>query len=175
MLLFKSKQLKKEIEDLKIKHANEVKTYTNEISKLNCKLASVEKSNDELQNVLSEYKQKFNNYITSYIESEEYNVDNFFTNEFKTQFENFVNNEGHSEEEILNKYNELYNKESIYFEGIASCIDFIRTKRNPKISTEKQILKYILTETGRKSLDSYIEAIALGNTGEINHSEGNNK
>ncbi len=175
MALFKSKQLKKEIEDLKAKHANEVKTYVNEISELNSKLASTEKSNEELQTILLEYKQIVNGHLTDYIENKEYNVDNFFTNEFKTQFENFVNNEGHSEEEILNKYNELYNKESIYFEGIASCIDFIRTKRNPKISTEKQILKYILTETGRKSLDSYIEAIALGNTGEINRFEGNNE
>lgn len=175
MALFKSKQLKKELEELKAKHANEVKTYVNRISELNDKLANSEKSNEELQNLLLDYKQKVNGHLTDYIESKEYNVDNFFTNEFKTQFENFVNNEGHSEEEILNKYNELYNKESIYFEGIVSCIDFIRTKRNPKISTEKQILKYILTETGRTSLDSYIEAIALGNTGETCHSGGSNE
>lgn len=165
--LFKIKKLKQEIERLKEERMNEAKSYIDEIHKLNDKLAVSEKTNKELQALLLEYKQKVNGHLTDYVESKEYNIDSFCTNEYKTQFEFFINNEERNEEEILNKFNELYNKESIYFEGIAACIDFIRTKRKPKVSTEKQILKYILTDTGKNMLDSYIETICMGNSGEI--------
>lgn len=132
--LFKVKEFKNEIEELKIKNASDIKVYSNELSKANSKIK-------ELEEIILNYKQKSFGYITDYIEFKEINVNAFCTNEYKTLFESFVNNESHSETEILNKFNELYNKEKIYFEGIVSCIDFIRTKRNPKMSTEKTDIK----------------------------------
>lgn len=166
--LFKVKEFKKEIEELKNNNASDKKIYSNELSKANSKIK-------ELEEIILNYKQKSFGYITDYIESKEININAFCTNEYKTLFESFVNNESHSETEILNKFNELYNKEKIYFEGIVSCIDFIRTKRNPKISTEKQILKLILTENGRNTLNSYIDAIYSRNSGETVRVGGDNE
>ena len=166
--LFKIKEFKKEIEELKIKNASVTKVYSSELNKANSKIK-------ELEEVILDYKQKSLGRIIDYTEFKEVDVNVFCTNEYKTMFESFVNNESHSEIEILNKFNELYNKEKIYFEGIVSCIDFIRTKRNPKISIEKQILKLVLTENGRKTLDSYIDAIYSRNSGEIIYSGGSNE
>ena len=152
--LFKIKKFKTENAELKL----ECKNLTNALHESMDKIQNLEKS-------IAEYKKKDNAYLTDYVETKQVDINSFYTNEYKTLFESYMNAGKHSDEEIFNKFNELYNKETIYFEGIVSCIDFIRTKRNKKLSTEKQILKYILTDTGRTSLDSYIEAIAIGKNG----------
>lgn len=160
--------------------ATKIKILKEENAKLRQLLNEVERDYDKrlteaittannFENILKVVLKKYNELANKDLKNlfaPAVNVDLFVTNNYKQEFENFVNNEGHTDIEILIKFNELYNEESTYFDGIVTCIDFIRTKRNPKLSTEKQILKYILTETGRKSLDSYIEAIATGNTGE---------
>ena len=162
--LFRIKEFKKEIEDLKAKHVNEIKAYTTEISKLSAQLTEAEEVNKQVHNLLLKYEKQYSIIYDEFEKEPTSSV--FYTNEYKTMFESYLNSGGHSEEEILCKFNELCNKESIYFKGIVSCIDFIRTKRNRKVSTEKQILKYILTEPGRDMLDSYIESIANRNSGE---------
>ena len=154
---------------MSIKDLFKIKDFKSTINSLtteNNELRGILDNRDEkiknLEEIIANYKKKETLHITDYIETKQVDANAFYTNEYKTMFESYLNNEKHTKEEIFNKFNELYNKETIYFEGIVSCIDFIRTKRNKKLSTEKQILKYILTETGRTSLDSYIEAIAIG-------------
>ena len=153
--LFKIKEFKKEIDDL----TAQIKNYNFEINKLNSELVDSNKKNKALENSLEICKKQINEYKSNYIESKEANIDNFYTNEYKTQFETFLKKKTLTDDEILQKYNKLYNDESIYFEGIVSCIDFIKTKRKPKVSIEKQILNYILTNAGRTKLNSIINDV----------------
>ena len=113
----------------------------------------------ELEDEIMNYKQRLAGFVSEYVEDKEINIDNFCTKEFKTQFINYIGNEKHSETEVLNKYNELINKEKIYFSGIFDCLDFIITRRNKKQSIEKQIRKYILTTMGNAMVNMKVESI----------------
>lgn len=153
MDLFKIKKFKKEISELKDKLETSSDVHKEELQVL------IEEIHN-LKKIISNYTKETNSNLIR-IASEQIDINTFFTNTYKVQFESIMNNESHTKDELLDKFNKLINEETVYFEGIASCIDFIRTKRNPKKSTEKQLVKYILTESGRNSLDSYIKAITM--------------
>ena len=146
--LFKGKEYRLKLEKLQDNHVKEVKIYSNELNVAHARIK-------ELENMIEQFKcQKFV-YISDYIEEKEVDVNKFFTNEYKLSFENFINEE-HSHAETLNKFNELINKEKIFFDGILSCIDFIHTKR---MSTEKQLINYSLTDCGREAVMSFMNSI----------------
>lgn len=146
--LFRIKDFKEKIYSL---------TERNQI--LEEELRDASNRNEELKRLLD--VKNSSNATSIDVKFKEVDIDAFCTNEYKTEFANYINdNVNHSLDDVFIKFNQLINEELIYFAAIISCIDFIRTKRNRKLSTEKQIVKYMLTKTGRDNLDSFIEATA---------------
>ena len=150
--LFTNKKLKEELETLKELRRNETKAFMYEINNLNEKLKKSESENQEVSDKLLDCKHKLANYLNGFVESKEYDINSFSTNEYRTQFITFIDNGKYTKKEILDKFNELKYKDNISFEVISECIDFIRNKRKPKSSIESQLIKYILTDNGRDNV-----------------------
>ena len=155
--LFRIKKFKKEIEDLK----EHIETQREELKLLDIKLHDVNKKNTQLEQVIENYKKSVKKRPGKKLKYKTINTDDFYTTDYKNRFESFMQNATCTDEMLLDKFNEFKDMEYSYFEGIATCINFIRIKRNRKMSFEKQILKNMLTENGRTSVDSIIEDMAI--------------
>ena len=131
--LFRIKKFKQEIEELRSKYHDDLNDANERIKELEKELQSHNANQKCFKDV---------------------DINAFCTNEYMMRFESYLNAKKRSDDIILYKFNELLNMEDAYFKGIASCIDFIRTKRKPKISIEKQLVQYVLTEHGRNLLNN---------------------
>ena len=140
------------------------KEYENTIRELNGDILKYRHKMDELNNEIENLKNELNsiNLIENTID-----VNKFLTNEYRNLFNFYMLvNDKKLNKELLKVFNSYLNEEKTFFRGVVACIDFIRTKRNKKISTEKQLLKYIFTDEGRLRLEEQFNTVYEENKNE---------
>jgi hypothetical protein len=128
------------------------------IKKFKTKIRDLESENKQLKetilNLDCKLQQSIN--IKNRVKDVPIDINKFCTNEYKSQFEFYAEHKCNSDDELFKKFNDLLNEEKFYIIAFTESLDFIKNKRNKKLSTEKQLKKYILTNRGNEIIDYLI-------------------
>ena len=96
-------------------------------------------------------------YYENSIRCDTINLDYFKTNRYKCEFLTYQTETERSDDELLAKFNELINKELIYFEAMSEVLDYCHNKKTKNTSIENQLKKYYLTDIGLDMVNDIID------------------